>query len=69
MNISQKHCEIVVFLKKLSRPPIFYEILPVYIKVKGKSNLCIGSVQSQTLDRQTLDATNPREANTRHDKP
>ena len=27
------------------------------------------SAPSQTLDRQTLDKINPREANTRHDKP
>ena len=26
-------------------------------------------VLSQTLDKQTLDTTNPRQANTRHDKP
>ena len=39
------------------------------IKSFENEGLDFHSVPSQTLDRQTLDTTNPGQANTRHNKP
>ena len=51
-------------------PPLHRYLAASFIKyVAIEMTYSYSMVPSQTLDRQTLDTTNPRQENTRHDEP